>query len=57
LATSYNAFLLPYGISASGTWQFQAGQPEETTVVVLNNSTLNLPQGDQTLRVREFGDG
>jgi hypothetical protein len=25
--------------------------------VVLNNSTLNLPQGDQTLRVREFGDG
>jgi hypothetical protein len=25
-------------------------------VQVLNNATLNLPQGNQTLRVREFGD-
>ena len=46
---------LPYGVSASGTWQFQAGAPEETTVVV-TNATITLPQGNQTLRVREFGD-
>jgi hypothetical protein len=45
---------LPYGVSASGTWQFQAGAPEETTVVV-TNATITLPQGNQTLRVREFG--
>ena len=46
---------LPYGISASGTWQYQAGAPEETTVVV-TNQTISLPQGNTTLRVREFGD-
>ncbi|HUP38856.1 MAG TPA: TonB-dependent receptor [Vicinamibacterales bacterium] len=46
---------LPYGVSASGTWQFQAGAPEETTVIV-TNATITLPQGNQTLRVRELGD-
>jgi hypothetical protein len=46
---------LPYGISASGTWQYQAGAPEETTVIV-TNQTITLPQGNTTLRVREFGD-
>jgi hypothetical protein len=46
---------LPYGVSASGTWQYQAGAPEETTVVVTNR-TISLPQGNTTLRVREFGD-
>jgi hypothetical protein len=46
---------LPYGVSASGTWQFQAGAPEETTVIV-TNATITLPQGNQTLRVREFGE-
>ena len=47
---------LPYAITMSGTWQYQAGQPEETTVIVVNTPTLALPQGNQTLRVREFGD-
>jgi hypothetical protein len=46
---------LAYGINVSGTWQYQAGAPEETTVVV-TNQTITLPQGNQTLRVREFGD-
>ncbi|HKY22148.1 MAG TPA: TonB-dependent receptor [Vicinamibacterales bacterium] len=46
---------LPYGVSASGTWQYQAGAPEETTIIV-SNQTINLPQGNTTLRVREFGD-
>lgn len=46
---------LPYAVSMSGTWQFQAGAPEETTVVV-TNQTITLPQGNQTLRVRELGD-
>jgi hypothetical protein len=46
---------LPYGISASGTWQYQAGAPEETTIVV-TNQTIALPQGNTTLRVREYGD-
>jgi outer membrane receptor protein involved in Fe transport len=46
---------LPYGISASGTWQYQAGAPEDTTVLV-TNQTITLPQGNQELRVREFGD-
>jgi hypothetical protein len=46
---------LPYGISASGTWQYQAGAPEETTVIV-TNTTITLPQGNTTLRAREFGD-
>lgn len=44
---------LPYAVSMSGTWQFQAGAPEETTVVV-TNQTITLPQGNQTLRVREL---
>jgi hypothetical protein len=48
-------YALPYGVSASGTWQYQAGAPEETTVVV-TNQTISLPQGNTTLRVREFGD-
>ena len=48
-------FELPYAISASGTWQYQAGAPEETTVLV-TNQTIALPQGNTTLRVREFGD-
>jgi hypothetical protein len=46
---------LPYDMSVSGTWQYQAGAPEETTVLV-TNQTLALPQGNQRLRVREFGD-
>jgi hypothetical protein len=46
---------LPYGVSASGTWQYQAGAPEETTIVV-TNQTISLPQGNTTLRVRQFGD-
>jgi hypothetical protein len=46
---------LPFGVSASGTWQYQAGAPEETTVVV-TNQTISLPQGNTTLRVREYGD-
>ena len=49
------AYDLPYRISASGTWQYQAGGPEETTVVV-TNQTISLPQGNTTLRVREYGD-
>lgn len=46
---------LPYGVSASGTWQYQAGEPQDTTIVV-TNQTITLPQGNTTLRVREFGD-
>lgn len=46
---------LPYGVSASGTWQYQAGAPQETTIVV-TNQTLSLPQGNTTLRAREFGE-
>ena len=49
------SYELPYGVTVSGTWQYQAGAPEETTVVV-TNATIALPQGNQTLRVREFGD-
>jgi hypothetical protein len=45
---------LPLGIQSSGTWQYQAGAPEETTVQV-TNATITLPQGNQTLRVKEFG--
>jgi hypothetical protein len=45
---------LPYQISASGTWQYQAGVPQETTVLV-TNATITLPQGNQMLRVRDFG--
>ena len=46
---------LPYQVSLSGTWMYQAGAPEETTVQV-TNQTIALPQGNQTIRVREFGD-
>lgn len=46
---------LPYGVSASGTWQYQAGEPQDTTLVV-TNQTIALPQGNTTLRVREFGN-
>ena len=46
---------LPYRISANGTWQYQAGAPQETTVVV-TNQTIALPQGNTTVRVRQFGD-
>ncbi len=49
------AYELPYRVMASGTWQYQAGGPEETTVVV-TNQTISLPQGNTTLRVREYGD-
>jgi hypothetical protein len=48
-------YQLPYRVSASGTWQYQAGAPEETTVVV-TNQTISLAQGNTTLRVRDFGD-
>lgn len=48
-------YQLPYDVSASGTWQYQAGAPEETTVVV-TNQTISLPQGNTTLRVAGFGD-
>jgi hypothetical protein len=46
---------LPYQITVSGAWMYQAGAPEDTTVVV-TNQTITLPQGNQTLRVREFGE-
>ncbi len=45
---------IPGGIQTSGTWQYQTGAPEDTTVQV-TNATITLPQGNQTLRVREFG--
>lgn len=46
---------LPYEVFASGTWMFAAGAPETTTVSVRNN-TISLPQGSQTVVVREVGD-
>lgn len=52
LSGSYD---LPFHVSASGTWQYQAGAPQETTVVV-TNQTIALPQGNTTLRVRPYGD-
>ena len=48
-------YQLPYDVSASGTWQYQAGAPEETTIVV-TNQTISLPQGNTTLRARQYGD-
>jgi hypothetical protein len=45
---------LPYEVSVSGTWMYQAGGPETTTVVV-RNDTITLPQGSQTVVVREVG--
>jgi hypothetical protein len=49
------AYDLPYRVSMSGTWQYQAGAPEETTVVV-TNQTISLPQGNTTLRMADIGD-
>jgi hypothetical protein len=46
---------LPYRIAANGTWQYQAGAPQDTTVLV-TNQTITLPQGNTTIRVRQFGD-
>ena len=48
------AHQLPYDVSVSGTWMYQAGAPETTTVVV-RNDTITLPQGSQTVVVREVG--
>ena len=45
---------LPYDVFVSGTWMYQAGGPETTTVVV-RNDTITLPQGSQTVVVREVG--
>jgi hypothetical protein len=45
---------MPYGVFVSGTWMYQAGAPETTTVVV-RNDTITLPQGTQTVVVREVG--
>ena len=41
------SYQLPYDVMASGTWQYQAGAPEETTVVVTNR-TITLPQGSSS---------
>ena len=46
---------LPYGISLSGSYQFQSGFPELTTVSVGSN-TVALTQGTQTVIVKERGD-
>ncbi len=48
-------YQLPYQVSLSAAWVYQAGAPEDTTVQV-TNQTITLPQGNQTVRVREFGD-
>ena len=45
---------LPWQVFVSGTWMYQAGGPETTTVVV-RNDTISLPQGSQTVVVREVG--
>ena len=42
-----DSYQLPYDVMASGTWQYQAGAPEETTVVVTNR-TITLPQGSSS---------
>lgn len=46
---------LPYGLSLSGSYQYQSGFPELTTVSVANN-TVALTQGAQTVIVKERGD-
>jgi hypothetical protein len=46
---------LPYGLSLSGSYQYQSGFPELTTVSVANN-TVALVQGAQTVIVNERGD-
>jgi hypothetical protein len=45
---------LPYEVFVSATWMYQAGAPEITTVSV-RNDTITLPQGSQTVVVREVG--
>jgi hypothetical protein len=47
-------FELPYQVSLSASSIYQAGAPQET-IVQVTNQTIALPQGNQTLRVREFG--
>jgi hypothetical protein len=46
---------LPFGLSLSGSYQYQTGFPELTTVSVGNN-TVALTQGTQVLTVKERGD-
>ena len=46
---------LPWQIFLSGTWQYQAGAPETTTVLV-TSATATLAQGTQTVLVRPVGD-
>jgi hypothetical protein len=55
---SYRAsgvYELPYQVFVSGTWQFEPGVPESTTVLV-TNQTITLPQGNQTVLVAPIGD-
>jgi hypothetical protein len=46
---------LPFGLSLSGSYQYQTGFPELTSVSVGNN-TVALTQGSQVVIVRERGD-
>jgi hypothetical protein len=46
---------LPWGLSLSGSYQYQSGFPELTTVSVGNN-TVALTQGTQAVIVNERGD-
>jgi hypothetical protein len=46
---------LPYGVSLSGSYQYQTGFPELTTVSVGNN-TVALVQGTQSVTVAPRGD-
>jgi hypothetical protein len=46
---------LPYQLFLSGTWQFQAGPPE-TTIVLVTNQTIALAQGNQSVQVAPVGD-
>lgn len=48
-------FELPADFVASGTWQYQAG-PAETTTVLVTDATRALSQGNQTVVVRRVGD-
>lgn len=45
---------LPRAVFVSGTWMYMAGAPETTTVNVTGN-TISLPQGNQSVVVREVG--
>jgi hypothetical protein len=49
-----SVYELPYQIFASGTWQFQAGPPE-TTIVLVTNQTIALAQGNQSVQVAPVG--